>query len=76
MNEVNGKKEDRITPWMTVLEIVDRYPNTVSILKKYDDQAGVCICCHALFETLKEVAKKYRLDLDQLLLDLEDAIDL
>jgi len=67
-------KDRCITPNMTVLEVIDRYRNTESVFKKYDEQAGICICCQSLFETLREVAKKYRLNLDQFLLDLEDAI--
>ncbi len=67
-------KDRRITMDMTVLEVIDRYRNTESVFKKYDEQAGVCICCQSLFETIGEVATKYRLNLDQFLLDLEDAI--
>ncbi|NWG01934.1 MAG: hypothetical protein HXY44_03625 [Syntrophaceae bacterium] len=69
-------KDRRITPNMTVLEVIDRYRTTESVFKKYDEQAGVCICCQALFETIGDVATKYRLNLDQFLLDLEDAISL
>jgi len=62
-----------IVPEMTVLNIVSRYRQTESVFKKYDEQAGECICCQALFEPLKEVAEKYDLDLKRLLADLEAA---
>lgn len=68
------KKDKKIHPEMTVLEIVDRYRATQSVFKKYDEQAGVCICCQALFEPLKELANKYKLNLEQLIFDLENSI--
>ena len=60
-----------IRPEMTVLEIVHRYRKTETVFKKYDEQAGVCICCNALFETLEDVAEKYNLGMEGLLLELE-----
>jgi len=64
-------KDCRITQNMTVLEVIDRYPDTESVFKKYNEQAGVCICCQSLFEPLKDVSKKYDIDLDQLMAELE-----
>jgi hypothetical protein len=64
-------KERRITPEMTVLDVVARYPGTESVFKNFDEQAGVCICCQSLFETLRDVSKKYDIDLDQLMTELE-----
>lgn len=55
---------------MTILDIVARYPSTVNVFKKYDNAAGVCLCCQALFETLREVAHNYGLDLNPLIDDL------
>lgn len=74
MNEIDLRKDRQITPDMTVLDVVHRYPKTEAIFKKYDEQAGVCLCCEALFETVGNVAEKYRLNLDQFLSDLENAI--
>ncbi|MEJ2587225.1 MAG: hypothetical protein P8165_06505 [Deltaproteobacteria bacterium] len=62
-----------IRPDMTVLDVVSRYRETEKIFKAYDDVAGECICCQALFEPLKAVAKKYGLDLKQFLEDLKAA---
>jgi len=61
---------------MTVLEVIDHYRETEAVFKKYDEQAGICICCEALFETISEMAKKYRLNLDKLISDLEEVIPL
>ncbi len=60
-----------IRPEMTVLEIIHRYRKTETVFRKYDKQAGTCICCNALFETLEEVAEKYNLGIEGLLLELE-----
>jgi hypothetical protein len=74
MSKVDLKKDPRIAADMTVLDVINRYRETEAVFRKYDEQAGVCICCQALFETIGEVALKYRLNLDQLLSDLEEAI--
>jgi hypothetical protein len=74
MDKEISKAERHILPEMTVLDVVSRFKGSEAIFRKYDEQAGVCICCQALFETVGDVVAKYRLNLDQLLLDLEDAI--
>jgi len=68
-------KDRRISPNMTVLEVIDRYRTTESVFKKYDEQAGVCICCQSLFETIKEVSEKYGIDLNGLMTALETQIN-
>ena len=75
MSKVSSKEERYIQPEMTVLDVVSRYRGSEAIFKNYDEQAGVCICCQALFETLKEVAEKYGIDLEQLLTELEAFTD-
>lgn len=65
----------RITADMTVLDVVHRYRQTENVFKKYDEQAGVCICCQALFEPLRTIAQRYGLVLEGLLDDLEEVID-
>lgn len=74
MGELESRKDRRITPAMTVLDVIDRYRDTEGVFRKYDEHAGVCICCEALFQTIGDVAAKHELDLDHFLLDLEDAI--
>ncbi len=76
MKESEMNKARQITPEMTILEVIDRYRETETVFKKYDEQTGVCLCCQALFNTLAEMAEKYRLNLDRLLLDLEEVIPL
>lgn len=63
----------RISPDMTLLDIISAYPLTEAIIKKYDESAGVCLCCKALFEPLRDVATKYGLNLHDLFSDLKTA---
>ena len=63
-----------IQPEMTLLDIVSNYEKTIDIFHRYDEQAGVCLCCTALFERVQSVAETYQLDLKSLLDDLNKAI--
>lgn len=65
-------ENQRIAPEMTILEIVERYPQTEAVFRTYDQQAGVCLCCESLFEPLHETAKKFGLNLEKLLSDLNE----
>lgn len=75
MSKVSSKEEKHIIPEMTILDVVSRYRGIEAIFRKYDEQTGICICCQALFETLREVAEKYGIDLGQLLAELEAITD-
>jgi hypothetical protein len=67
------KEMPAITPEMIILDVVSMYPKTEGMFKRYDEKAGVCLCCQALFEPLEDVAEKFGLDLEQMLSDLEKA---
>lgn len=69
-----NSKKGNISPDMTVLDIVSKYSETVEIFKSYDKQAGECICCCSLFETLEKMCEKYNIDPIVLLNDLTDHI--
>ena len=75
MNKSISDKKNAINADMTVLDIVSRYRHTQDVFKRYDDQAGECICCRALFDPIKDVAERYGFDLQKLLADLEHAAD-
>lgn len=62
-----------IHPDMTVLDIVSRFRATEAVFKQWDEKAGECICCNALFDSLETAAAKYHLDFAALLSDLEKA---
>lgn len=68
-------KKQHIYPEMTVLDVVSLYRKTEAVFKKYDELAGECICCQALFDPIKKVAERYGLDLERLLTDLENTTD-
>ncbi|MCF8108747.1 MAG: DUF1858 domain-containing protein [Desulfohalobiaceae bacterium] len=63
-----------IEPDMTVLDIISAHRQTEAVFCSYDAAAGECICCNALFETLKEMAARYSLDLEKLLADLRSSV--
>ena len=64
-----------IHPQMTVLDVVSQWRETEAVFKRYDAQAGACICCQSLFESVRDVAEKYHLDLKRLMADLKAAMD-
>ncbi len=74
MDDEKSRKKVLITPEMTLLEVVELYPQTEVVFRKYDRQAGVCLYCQALFEPLLVMAEKYTLNLQVLLEDLNAII--
>jgi len=61
---------------MSVLDIVVKFKQTENVFKKYDKQAGACIFCEALFESIKDVAERYGLDQKRFINDLESSVDI
>ena len=59
---------------MTLLDIVSIYPETEAAFKAYDEQVGECLCCQRLFETVEQIADKYKLDLAELLAKLNATV--
>ncbi len=70
-----SKKEKHIHPEMTVIDTIARYRETEKVFKKFDEKAGVCICCEALFDTIQVVSERFNLELENLLSDLEIVVD-
>ncbi len=69
---MSHKQNDaNITSEMSVLDVLSLYRETEEVFRSYDETAGECICCNALFETLRDLSEKYNLDLDQLLAELQ-----
>ena len=62
-----------IRPDMTLLDIISRYRETETVFKSYDISAGECICCNCLFDTLEQMAGKYRFDMEKIQKELEEA---
>lgn len=67
---------DCIVPEMTVLDIVHRHRAAEAVFKAWDSRAGECICCRALFDTVRQVADRYGLDLERLMAELNAAAGL
>jgi hypothetical protein len=63
----------RITPDMTLLDIVHAHPATEAVFRSRDAAAGVCLLCTALFDTVADAAARHGLDLEDLLAELEHA---
>jgi hypothetical protein len=74
MDKDQPNNRSRINPDMTILDIVSRYRQAEAVFKRYDEKAGVCLCCHALFSSLKDVADKYCLDLEEMMAELKAII--
>ncbi len=55
----------------TLLDVLDRYPEAIRVMREYEAETGHCICCEMLFATIEEVATHYRLDLELLMQRLE-----
>lgn len=60
----------KITPDMLVLEVLSACRATEAVFRKYEGEAGGCLLCHSLFDSLQEAGAKYGLPLKQLLADL------
>ena len=65
-----------ITGDMTILEIIEKYPETRPVFDAYGARCGSCLCCVSLFETVAAVAARHGLALASLLADLNRAAGL
>ena len=75
MSKGTAHEKPTIDPHMSILDVVSRYRQTEAVFKRYDEKAGVCLCCQALFDPLKDVADRYNLDLGKLIADLKAVIE-
>lgn len=64
-----------ITGDMTVLHIIEKYPETRPVFDAYGERYGICITCASLFRPLREVAAAYGIPLEGLVADLEKAVN-
>ncbi|MEF2144685.1 MAG: hypothetical protein V3573_04500 [Desulfovibrionaceae bacterium] len=65
----------RINPGATLLDTVAAYPATIPVFRSWDERAGECLLCKALFLSIGEAAHTYGLDLETLLAELEAAAE-
>ena len=52
---------------MTVLDIVERCPETEEIFSTYDDIVGKCVLCNCLFDTIGILSIEYDINLENLI---------
>jgi len=63
----------RISADMQVMDVIYCHRSTEAVFKAYEDETGHCICCEALFESVRDAAARYGLDLELMLQRLEQA---
>jgi predicted DNA-binding ribbon-helix-helix protein len=56
---------------MSLLEIVETNPRAEEIIRQYDGEAGCCLLCNNLFDSLEDVARTYSLELMQIIAKLK-----
>ena len=58
---------------MNIREVIEKYPETVSVFAKYN--MGCIGCIAASFESLKDIAAVHGTDVDAFVKDLNEAIE-
>jgi len=64
---------NKITKDMTVEEVLEKFPQMVEVFMKFN--VPCLVCGEPLWGTIEEVAKKYNVDLAELLFSLNGATD-
>ncbi|KUK41161.1 MAG: Uncharacterized protein XD69_0795 [Clostridia bacterium 62_21] len=63
-----------ITAHDTVLQVLEKHPETKPVFDRYGKRLGVCLTCRALFNTLEEAAQANGIPLEDFLADLNEAV--
>jgi len=64
--------DEKITADMNIKEVIEKYPEVVSVFTKYS--MGCVGCIAASFEKLKDIAVVHGTDVDSFVKDLNEAI--
>ena len=64
--------DEKITADMNIKEVIEKYPETVSVFSKYS--MGCVGCIAASFEKLKDIVAVHGTDVDSFVKDLNEAI--
>lgn len=59
---------------MTVLDIVEKHPETENIFRDYDAIVGKCVLCACLFDSIEDIATNHNLDLKSFLYKINSSI--
>lgn len=65
----------KINPDMSVLDVLSACRETEDVFREFDEDAGKCMCCDDLFESVRAAAAKYRMDLDKLVQRLNETVE-
>lgn len=60
---------------MTILEVLNKFPETIPVFREYDKKYSTCLCCTSMLETIEMAAVKNRVDLKNLLADLQQVVN-
>lgn len=74
MAKIENRKDADLNPDMTVLDVISNWRGTEAVFNGYDEIAGECVCCNALFDTVRQMSRRYELDLDDVISELKNAI--
>jgi len=64
--------DKKITEDMNIKEVIDKYPETVSVFAKYN--MGCIGCIAASFEKIKDIAGVHGVDVNSFVNDLNSAV--
>lgn len=59
---------------MRILDVLNKFPETIQVFREYDRKYSTCICCTSLLDTIETAAMKNSVDLKKLLNDLQNAL--
>lgn len=60
-----------ISSAMTLLDIVDMWPENQDVFRQYEEYTGTCLLCQHLFDSLESVASQYAIDLEDFMHKLQ-----
>lgn len=70
MDEV--KRTDGLKPDLTVAEVLEKWPQTVSAFQRLKT---ACVgCTMAPFDTLRDVARIYNFELEEVMMEMREAV--
>jgi len=64
--------DNKITEYMNIKEVIDKYPETVSVFAKYN--MGCIGCIAASFEKIKDIAGVHGVDVESFVNDLNSVV--
>lgn len=70
----NMPQKQIFSPEMSLLDAVSLHKAAEAVFRSYDAQAGVCLLCSHLFDSIGDVAGRFGFDLAALLEQLESAV--